>query len=948
VPTSEATARKTIDALLEAAGWCVQDANAVNLHAARGVAIREFPLKSGHGFADYLLFVDQKAVGVVEAKAVGTPLTGVEVQSAKYSLGLPEHLPAWRRPLPMLYESTGVETQFTNLLEPEPRSRPVFAFHRPATLREWVSPVIVPFPMVDGQLAAEERGRYDVGDDVATLRGRLQYLPPVPEAGLWPAQLQAVRNLEASLAAGRPRALIQMATGSGKTFTAVTSIYRLIKHADATRVLFLVDRANLGRQTLKEFQQYTTPDDGRKFTELYNVQHLQTNRIDPVARVCITTIQRLYSMLRGDDELDPTLEEASAFDTLGSLLKEPAPVTYNPEIPIETFDVIFTDEAHRSIYNLWRQVLEYFDAFLIGLTATPSKQTFGFFQQNLVMEYNHAQAVADGVNVDFDVYKIRTKITEGGSTVETGYHVDKRDRLTRQVRWQQLDEDLTYSATDLDRDVVAPDQIRTVIRTLRDKVLTEIFPGRTEMPKTLIFAKDDSHADDIVKIVREEFGKGNDFCQKITYRTTGEKPENLLASFRNSYNPRVVVTVDMIATGTDVKPLEIVMFMRAVKSRNFFEQMKGRGVRVINPTDLKAVTPDAGSKDRFVLIDCVGVSEMPLTDNPPLDRKPQIAFDKLLNAVAFGSTDPDLLSSVASRLARLDRQIGPDDRATLAQAAGGLAPAAIAEEIVRALDPDRQIEAARTAFNLPPGTDPTAAQVQAIADDLLRVAVKPLAANPDLRARLVDARKRHEQTIDTISKDELLEAGYSADARERARTLVDSFEQFLADHKDEITALQVLYSRPYHQRLRFADIKALAEAIKAPPRSWTPETLWRAYETLDKAKVRGSGGKMLTDIVALVRFALHQLDELAPFREGVDARFAAWLAGQEAAGRRFTAEQRRWLDAIKDHIAASYRIELDDFEYTPFAQNGGLGRVYQVFGDELNGLLDELNEVLAA
>ena len=263
--------------------------------------------------------------------------------------------------------------------------------------------------------------------------------------------------------------------------------------------------------------------------------------------------------------------------------REPVPVEYNPNVPIETFDVIITDECHRSIYNLWRQVLEYFDGFLIGLTATPSKQTFGFFNQNLVMEYNHEQAVADGVNVDFDTYRIRTEITEQGSTVEAGYHVDRRDRQTRKTRWEQLDEDLTYAPNQLDRDVVAVDQIRTVVQTFRDKLFTDIFPGRTDVPKTIIFAKDDSHAEDIVRIVREEFDKGNEFCQKITYKTTGVAPEDLLVSFRNSYHPRIAVTVDMIATGTDIKPVEVVFFMRNVRSRSFFEQMKGRGVRVISP-----------------------------------------------------------------------------------------------------------------------------------------------------------------------------------------------------------------------------------------------------------------------------------------------------------------------------------------------------------------------------
>ena len=387
----------------------------------------------------------------------------------------------------------------------------------------------------------------------------------------------------------------------------------MIKRAGARRVLFLVDRSNLGRQTLREFQGFTTPDEGRKFTELYNVQLLQSSRIDPVSRVCIATIQRVYSMLKGE-ELDPELEELSGFD-LAPLQREPAPVEYNSDIPIETFDVIITDECHRSIYNLWRQVLEYFDAFLIGLTATPSKQTSGFFQQNLVMEYNHEQAVADGVNVDFDVYRINTEITQQGSSVEAGYYVDKRDRQTRKVRWEELEEDLTYTPNQLDREVVAEDQIRTVVQTFRDRLFTEIFSGRRDVPKTIIFAKDDSHADDIVRIVGQEFDKGNDFCQKITYKTTGVSPESLLTSFRNSYNPRIVVTVDMIATGTDIKPVEVVFFMRNVRSRSFFEQMKGRGVRTISSTDFSSVTPDARNKERFVIVDAVGVTETELSDS---------------------------------------------------------------------------------------------------------------------------------------------------------------------------------------------------------------------------------------------------------------------------------------------------------------------------------------------
>jgi type I restriction enzyme R subunit len=452
--TPEELARQNIDKQLAACGWVVQDRTAINLFANRGVVVREFPLDTGE--ADYLLFVDRKAVGVIEAKPEGTTLSAVKDQAGRYSSGLPANIPHVTLPLPFLYESTGIETYFSDQRDPEPRSRHLFAFHRPETLAEWM-------------------------EQTDTLRGRLQVMPqsfPLIESHLWSAQVEAINNLERSFATDRPRALIQMATGSGKTFTAVNFTYRLIKHAKAKRVLFLVDRNNLGRQTFKEFDQFVTPDDGRKFTELYNVQHLQSNVLDDVSKVHITTIQRLYSMLVGESEFDPANEETSLWESDGALEGQPPKeVCYNARIPIEYYDFIITDECHRSIYNLWRQVLEYFDADLIGLTATPSKQTFGFFKQNLVMEYSRQRAVADGVNVDGEVFRIRTRITEQGSTIEKGWFVGKRDKRTRKQRWEQLDEDLSYDPEELDRRVTTPSQIRTVLKAYQDS-LPELFPGR--------------------------------------------------------------------------------------------------------------------------------------------------------------------------------------------------------------------------------------------------------------------------------------------------------------------------------------------------------------------------------------------------------------------------------------------------------------------------------------
>jgi type I restriction enzyme R subunit len=933
--TLEQQARAQIDDLLAQAGWAVQDVKAAHLHAARGVALREFELNPGHGTADYLLYVDGKACGVIEAKKQGATLTGVEAQSGRYAQGLPASLPAWRRPLPFVYESTGVETHFTNGLDPAPRARHVFAFHRPETLADWLTQATSDAPATvlttDGEPPPAQAQRPSAAGG-GTMLARLQAMPPlVTEWGdfkLWPAQITAIRNLEKSLAQNKPRALIQMATGSGKTFTAISFIYRLIKFAGARRVLFLVGRGNLGRQTKKEFDQYVSPVNNYKFGEEYIVQHLTSNNLDKTARVCISTIQRMFSMLKGRELPDEADEEST--ERAESLFREPEPIDYNPAFPIETFDIIVTDEAHRSIYNLWRQVLEYFDAHLIGLTATPNKQTFGFFNQNLVMEYGHPQAVADGVNVNYDVYRIKTEVTEAGSKVEAGYWLQVLDKPTRARRDWQLDDDFEYAPEELDRSVQTPDQIRTIARTLRDRWQTDLFPQRQELPKTLVFAKDDNHAEAIVSILREEFGRGNELAQKITYRTTGAKPEDLIKAFRTSYYPRIAVTVDMIATGTDIKPVEIVVFLRAVKSRSFFEQMKGRGVRVIKDDDLRGVNPgEHVHKDRFVIVDCVGVCERDKTDSRPMDQKKSVPLDALLQAVSLGNVEPEVLSSVAVRLARLDAQLSDAERAKVVTEAGGLGLKELSRGIVQALDPreDRSPQEA---------------------EDALRHAVKPL-SNPALRTLILTLKASKELVIDTVTQDRVLEAGFSEAARERAQGIVQSFEAFVARHRDEITALQILYNRPTKAPLKFEDLKALADTLQAPPHLWTESQLWQAYAALDQSKVRGaSRRRILTDLVSLVRYAMHQENELVPYPERVAANFKAWMAQQQAAGKTFTDEQRWWLEKMAEHIASNLGIEAEDFGYAPFDQRGGLGRVHQLFGAQLSKVIDELNRELVA
>ncbi|CAM8636977.1 HsdR Type I site-specific restriction-modification system, R (restriction) subunit and related helicases [Comamonadaceae bacterium] len=927
--TPEQKARVSIDALLQQAGWHVCDVSNANIHAATGVAIREFPLNSGFGFADYLLYVNGKACGVIEAKKEGATLTGVELQSSRYAQGLPTALPAWRRPLPFVWESTGVETHFTNGLDPEPRARAVFAFFRPELLVQWLA--LLP-PAAAGQGVSEAPGTF-----LARMRSMPQLVTQWGSGGasyqLWPAQIGAITNLEKSLAANKPKALIQMATGSGKTFTSIGFIYRLIKFGGARRVLFLVDRGNLARQTKKEFDAYASPYNNYKFGEEYIVQHLQGNQLDTSARVVICTIQRMFSMLKGRELAEEADEEST--EKIETLFKDPEPIGYNPAIPIESFDIVVTDEAHRSIYNLWRQVLEYFDAYLVGLTATPNKQTFGFFNQNLVMEYGHAQAVADGVNVNYDVYRIKTEVSEQGAKVDKGFWLETQDKATRRKTAWQLDDDFEYQPEELDRAVQTPDQIRTVVRTLRDRWQADMFPARTELPKTLIFAKDDNHAEKIVEILREEFGRGNEFAQKITYRSAqggGTSPEQLIKDFRTGYYPRVAVTVDMIATGTDIKPVEIVVFMRSVKSRSFFEQMKGRGVRVCNPTDLAAVNPGEHiKKDHFVIVDCVGVCERDKTDSRPMDAKKSVPLDKLLQAVSLGNVEDEVLSSIAARLARLDKDASDADRAKVVELSGGKTLRDLARGIVEALNID-------ATQDMPP----------AEADQRLRDATKPFAA-PALREQLLKMKQKADLVIDVVTQDSLLHAGFS-EGSDRATALVQSFEDFIAQHKDEITALQILYSRPTRAPLKFEDVKALADALHAPPLNIDEGALWQAYATLRKDKVKGATQRrLLTDLVSLVRFAMQQTNELVPYPERVQANFKAWLAQhQQTDTNKFTQEQQHWLEMIRDHIAANLGIEIDDFEYAPFNAQGGLGKVHQLFGAELPKVIEELNRELAA
>lgn len=899
--TPEEKAREQIDKLLIEAGWVIQDRSTFNRNAALGVAVQEF-LMADNTEADYFLFIDGKACGVIEAKKEGLSLSGVENQSSGYANNLPAKTRVWQNPLPFIYESNSQETYFTNLRDINYCSRRVFAFHKPEFL-------------------------FELLQQNSTLRNNLKTMPELNKTGLRDCQVEAIEGLEDSLSQNKSRSLIHMATGAGKTFTACNFVYRLLKHAKAKRVLFLVDRNNLGKQTKKEFDNFKLQDENRKFSEVYITQHLQHNKIDKNAKVVITTIQRLYSMLRGEEDYDEQNEEVSSYE-LGSMGK-PKEVIYNPQLPIEFFDFVIVDECHRSIYGDWQQVLEYFDAFTVGLTATPSKYTLGYFGENVVSEYPLERSIADKVNVDCEIFRIKTQIGEQGGKVESGFTVPVRDKKTRKTIYENLSDDLVYSKNDLDRSVLVPNQIRTVLECYKQSLFTQLYPERepTWVPKTLIFAKDDNHAEEIVRIAREVFSKGNDFCKKVTYNISGEKAEDVINAFRTDPQFRIAVTVDMIATGTDIKPLEVLIFMRDVKSQLYYEQMKGRGVRTVNSTDLKGVTPNAEVKNHFYLIDAVGVTESQKSVSQPLERKKGVSLKKLLEQVAQGATDEDTLSTLAGRISKIEANLEKADVEKIKEYSGGKTLAQISNEILDTIDYDL-IE------------NKTEDEILDLRDEVLKPFNEPM-----FRQILIDMASKSKLVIDVYSTDKVIVSDFS---EQKSKELITSFKNYIEQNKDEIDALSIIYSMQYKTRhLTYEKIKELSNSLVLNMPPLEIANIWHAYKLIEKDRVRNVSKpeKLLTNLVQLVRFAIDQDEILEDFSSVANSRFELWKGRQIKRGVNFTTEQLELLTMIKDYIIANAYVDADDMQ-DALSEKGGVFKARQAFGKELDEILDDLSVAL--
>ncbi len=929
----EAKARLIIDDKLEAAGWVLQDRSEFDRTAAIGVAVREFPTVQGKE-VDYALFVDGFPCGIIEAKEdnKGVSLsTDVLKQNEDYKAdGLKGNYD--QDDVRFIYEATSEVILYKDLKDPKPRSHKIYSFHRPEYLQQLIT---------DFKEHTKHKG--------TTLRKRLQHFPELDVEGFRDCQVKAIAGLEHSFGLNRQRSLIQMATGAGKTFTAVTVAYRLLKFAGARRILFLVDTNNLGEQAEMEFKNYKSYDTKEKFTDLYNIERIQTSYIQDTTNVTISTIQRLYSMLCNDLEnfAEGSDEEIQTDD---GAVRE---VQYNPRYTPEYFDFIFIDECHRSIYHKWSQIFDYFDAFLIGLTATPSKQTYGFFRQNVVSEYTHEQAVTDGVNVgSFGTVVIKTeKTVNGGTVARIESKVQKRDKRKRTERWEVVDQDEEYQGKDLDRSVVNYNTIRLILQTFKEKWQTwPFFRDRNELPKTLIFAKDDSHADDIIRICKEVFDEGDDFCKKITYQSE-EKESELLYNFRHAYYPRIAVTVTKIATGTDVKCIEILIFMRDIRNENFYEQMLGRARRTLAHDELILSTPSATTdKLGYVVVDAVGITESPKMQSKATgEPKPTISFKKLLDDVANAETDEDIFKALAGRLVRLDKILKPKDRKEFEDITGGISVLQLASNLDNAHQVDQVDEQVHQEFP----------KFDSMTEDEKQECVKKVitkrchnAALPINKKKVRDFLLRvgnaNDQTIDPA-----LDSLKSADITPMQEDdVIESFRQFISDeqNRNEVEALDIIYRQDFKTRpLTEAMIHDLFEKMREFKASLTQQNIFIAYRKFTKSQ---SAFKQLADIIQIVRYEWKQIDELTPFANGVNARFKKWVfeknQNTKDKNQPFTEEQMEWLRLIRDHIAANASISIEAIKIGKFQKMGGVMKFYKLFGSEYNNILNELNATLVA
>lgn len=854
--TPEEKARQKIDLWFAEAGWKVINREDYE-PTCTAVAIREGLLK-GNLEADYFLFINGKAIGVLEAKReeIDPFSNNVCEQAVLYAKSVPHIYQAYQKPLPFIFTSNGKELFFCDFREQKQSFKQIMA-------------IPTPYELVK-QLGISD---YFAG------------LPSLQKKGLRDCQYEAVTELEKSFRSGQNRALMVLATGAGKTYTACLAAYRLLSYTPMRRVLFLVDRNNLGKQAEGEFGTFRLTENGDAFNTIFTVNRLRSSSIPSDSNVVISTIQRLFSFLRGD-----TIEDNDNDDD--NEPTEEVVLPPNPNLPHDYFDLIIIDECHRSIYGNWRKVLEYFDtARLVGLTATPIPETMAFFNNNRIVNYTLEKSIVDGVNVDCRVYRIKTQVTENGGAILEGEKIKEETRYTGDVKTISNKETKTYTNKELNRSVINPAQIKLILSTYRDVVYTELFndPQRDAnfnyLPKTLIFALNETHASNIVKIAKEVFEHTDDrFVQKITY-SAGDSNE-LIRQFRNDKDFRIAVTCTLVATGTDVKPLEVLIFMRDVESLPLYIQMKGRGVRTIGDEQLRNVTPNAFSKDCFYLIDAVGVTEHEKTI-PTITDEPTtkiITLKELLEQITHGYLPDEHLKRLAATLSRIYNKADNSQR----------------NEFVRLANDDMKELASRIYEAFENNTLPPFISTKEPNNERKGL-VAPLANHADARRYLLILAAGFVNTL-MPGEDTLISKGFSI---EEAKSTTKAFEDFCKEHCDEIEALRIIYNNE-GEPITYSMLKDLENKLKMANNHFTSKQLWNSYAILNPNSVRRSSTKeesdALTNIIQLVRFALHQIERLDSVVSTSKQYFNLWLGQNQ---REITDKQREVISRIVDYIASN-------------------------------------------
>jgi len=854
--TPEEKARQKIDQWFTDAGWEVINRDEYE-PTSTAVAIREGLLKSNLE-ADYFLFISGKAVGVLEAKREETDAFSSIVceQAALYAKSVPNIYQTYQRPLPFIFTSNGKELYFCDFREQDHYFKQIMTIPTPHEL-------------------VKKLGINDYFAGLPTLRKK----------GLRDCQYEAITELEKSFRSGQKRALMVLATGAGKTYTACLAAYRMLSYTPMRRVLFLVDRNNLGKQAEGEFGTFRLTENGEAFNTIFTVNRLRSSFIPSDSNVIISTIQRLFSFLKGDaiEDNDDDDENEPA---------EEVTLPPNPNLPHDYFDMIIVDECHRSIYGNWCKVLEYFDtARLVGLTATPIPETMAFFNNNRIVNYTLEKSIVDGVNVDCRVYRIKTQVTETGGAILEGEKFKEETRYTGEVKTVSSKETKTYTNKELNRSIINPAQIKLILSTYRDVVYTELFndpqrePNMDYLPKTLIFALNEAHATNIVQIAKEVFGRTDDrFVQKITY-SAGDSNE-LIRQFRNDKDFRIAVTCTLVATGTDVKPLEVVMFMRDVESLPLYIQMKGRGVRTIGDEQLRNVTPNAFSKDCFYLVDAVGVTEhemtIPTASDEPTTKT--ITLKELLERISHGYFPDEYLKRLAATLARIYNKADDSQR----------------KEFTRLSRDDMKELSARIYDALEKGTLPPFVSTEK--SNLERKGlVSPLANHADARRYLLILAAGFVNTL-MPGEDTLISKGFSI---EEAKNTTEAFEEFCRENADEIEALRIIYNNE-GKPITYSMLKDLEHKLKMANNHYAPKQIWNSYAVLSPGKVKRSTTKeesdALTNIIQLVRFAFRQIERLDSVVTTSKQYFNLWLGQNQ---REITDKQREVISRIVDYIASN-------------------------------------------